>query len=194
MSGAQEQLSFAQTRALMRSDFERLVGWYGGGSLPQRVFWYFQPNYQALFFYRLYRWLFVKGWKNSARLLFLYSLYATGVEISPTTSIGAACLLEHAFGIILCGRIGARCSFAGQCGTGGGIGECDIGGGPGLPVVGDDVRFGPKALVLGPIRIGSRVAIGASAIVTVEVPDDSEVLPLPSKIIRVKMGRAESAP
>jgi serine O-acetyltransferase len=184
----QERLSWAQTRALIRSDFERLAAWYGGGSLSRRIYWFFQPNFQPLFFYRLYRHLYLKGWHNLARTLALLSLYATGIEISPRASIGPGCLIGHGFGVMLFGRIGANFTIFGQGGMGGGFGETDIGGGPGYPVVGDDVVFGMKALVLGPVRIGNRVKLGPASLVMSNVPDDATVLSLPSKIIKVRMG------
>jgi serine acetyltransferase len=185
-----ERLTWADTRRLIRADFARLCAWYGGGTFSKRVFWFFQPNFQALFLYRLYRHLYVNGWRNSARLLFLYSLYLTGVEISPTTSIVPGCLIAHAFGVILFGKIGARFSIFGQSGMGGGFSEQDIGGGPGYPVVGDDVIFGIKSVALGPVRIGNRVRLSPGAFVTCDVPDDAMVLAAPSKVIRVRMGSA----
>jgi serine O-acetyltransferase len=181
-----ERLTWAQTRYLIRSDFQRLVASYGGGSLSKRMFWFFQPNYQAIFLYRLYRYLYVNGWRNMARLLFLYSLYLTCAEIPPTTSIGPGCFIAHALGIILCGKIGARFSIFGQAGTGGGIGTEDIGGGPGLPVIGDDVVFGIKSIALGPIRIGDRAKLGPMAFVNRDVPDDATVIALPSKTTRAR--------
>ncbi len=189
-----ETLTWRRTRALIRSDFDRLVAWYGGGPLHKRVYWFFQPNFQAMFLYRLYRHLYVKGWHNLSRLLFTYSLYLTGVEIAPTTSIGPACLINHAFGIVLFGKFGARLSLYGQCGTGTGLGSHDdIGGGPGYPVVGDDVVFGIKALALGPIRIGNRVRLGPATFIACDVPADASVITLPSRIIKVQMRAPEPA-
>jgi len=187
-----EGLTWSRTRFLIRSDFIRLCEWYGGGTRLKRAYWFFQPNYQVLFFYRLYRHLYVRGWHNLSRLLFSFCLYMTGAEIPPTTSIGPSCLVNHAFGIILFGKFGARLSVYGQGGTGGGVGSADdIGGGPGYPVVGDDVVFGMKAMALGPIRIGNRVKLGPAAFVTCDVPDEAMVVTLPSKVIKVQMRPAE---
>jgi serine acetyltransferase len=186
-----ERLTWRQTRHLMRSDFVRLATWYGGGSFSRRLFWFLQPNYQALFLYRTYRYLYLKGWRGAARLVFLWSLYWTGAEISPTTSLGPGCLITHASGVVLFGKIGARFTIFGQGGMGGGLGEEDIGGGPGYPVIGDDVIFGMKALALGPIRIGDRVKVGPTALVSRSVPDDAMILAVESKLVRVRMGEAE---
>lgn len=188
-----ERLTWARTRYLIRSDFQRLCAWYHGGALHKRIVWFLQPNYQALFLYRLYRYLYVSDWRGLARLLAIFTQYLTGVEISPTTSIGPGCLLNHAFGIILFGKFGARLSVYGQGGTGGGVlSNDDIGGGPGFPVVGDDVVFGVKATALGPIRIGNRARLGPMALVTCDIPDDAMVISLPSKVIKVRMRSAEA--
>lgn len=48
--------------------------------------------------------------------------------------------------------------------------------GPGCPTIGDNVRIGTGAVVLGPITIGSNVNIGANAIVTKDVPSDTTVI------------------
>jgi serine acetyltransferase len=192
--GSGEALTWVRTRFLIRSDFARLCAWYGGGTAAKRCYWFFQPNYQALFLYRLYRYLYVRGWHNTARLIFTFCLYLTGVEIPPTTSIGPACLINHAYGILLFGKFGARLSLYGQGGTGSGIlSNEDIGGGPGYPVVGDDVVFGIKAMALGPIRIGNRVKLGPAAFLSCDAPDDATVVTLPSKVIKVQM-RAPEAP
>jgi serine O-acetyltransferase len=185
-----ETLTWQQTRWLIRSDFERLVTWYGGGSLAKKMFWFLLPNYQAVFLYRLYRYLYLKGWRNLSRLLFLFSLYATDVEISPATSIGPSCLITHAFGVILFGKIGARLSVYGQSGTGGGININDIGAGPGYPIVGDDVVFGIRSGALGAIRIGDRVKLGPGAVVLRDVPNDAVVLAPEPKILKL----AEQSP
>lgn len=190
-AAADAPLTWADTRRLMRSDYARLVAWYGDGSFTRRLYWFFQPNYQALFLYRIYRNLYVNGWTGAARLLALFSLYWTGAEISPATSIGPGCLIAHAYGVILFGKIGARFQVSGQGGTGGGFGEKDIGGGPGYPVIGDDVELGIKALALGPIRIGNRVKLGPTVCVTRDVPDDALVLAPASKVLKVRMGAVD---
>jgi len=188
-----ERITWPQTRALIRSDFERMLSVYGSGSWSRRVFWFFLPNYQVLFWYRIYRYLFLKGWRNTARLLFLITLYLTRAEISPESSIGPACFIGHACGIILSGKVGARCSLLAQSGIGGGLEEGEVGGGPGLPVVGDDVVFGVRSMALGPIRVGNRVRLGPAAFLNCDAPDDAMVVMLPSKIVHAKPRASASA-
>jgi serine O-acetyltransferase len=52
----------------------------------------------------------------------------------------------------------------------------------GVPVIGDDVFIGVNSTVLGPIKIGDRVRIGANTSVTTDVPSDSIVIGSPAKI------------
>ena len=50
------------------------------------------------------------------------------------------------------------------------------------PILGDDVFIGVNSTVLGPIRIGDRVRIGANTAVTTNVPSDSVVVGSPARI------------
>ena len=50
------------------------------------------------------------------------------------------------------------------------------------PIIGDDVFIGVNSTVLGPIRIGDRVRIGANTAVTTNVPSDSVVVGSPARI------------
>ncbi len=56
-------------------------------------------------------------------------------------------------------------------GIGGGMGRGDVGAGEGLPVIGDNVIIGGRALIVGPIRIGNNVTIGVAAIVIKDVKE-----------------------
>jgi serine O-acetyltransferase len=168
--------SLREAFSWFRRDFARWVSWLGGGSLPQRIYWFLLPSIQALLWFRIARSLYITGWKNSARLISLFSLYLTRIEIPPTSSIGPECLISHAEGVIVCGRIGARCVISGSGGIGGGAKPGDVGGGPGLPWVGDDVFFGQGAAVFGAVRVGSNVTLGANTLTLSDVPSGAVVI------------------
>jgi serine O-acetyltransferase len=178
-------MSWARTRALIASDARRMFTANGGGSLPQRLFWLLMPTYQALFWYRLSRYCFLRGWRNTARLLFLFNLYRTRVEIPPTADIGEACLIGHASGVVLYGRIGARATIYGDAKIGGGIdNSIDIGAGPGYPILGDDVTLGYRAAVLGPFRVGHGARLGPFALAIYDVPAGAKLRARKSVIMR----------
>lgn len=162
--------SWADTKASIRKDFERLVPLMGDPvSLPKKIFWFLLPSFQGLFLYRLYRHAYLHGWRNLANVMFLLSQYVTRVEIPPASSIGPGCLLGHA-PIIVCGRVGAHFTMMGSGGIGGGFDSADIGGGPGLPVLGDNVVMAFRSMVLGPVRIGDGARFGPATTVMRDVP------------------------
>jgi len=62
-----------------------------------------------------------------------------------------------------------------------------IGGRSGLsqfPVVGDNVFIGPGVSILGDLRVGNNVTIGANSVVLNDVPDNAVVVGVPAKIIK----------
>jgi serine O-acetyltransferase len=62
------------------------------------------------------------------------------------------------------------------------------------PTLGNHVVVGTGAKVLGPIKIGNYVKIGANAVVLQDVPDHSTVVGIPGRIVRIKDDRvAEDA-
>ena len=52
-------------------------------------------------------------------------------------------------------------------------------------IVGDNCYFGLNAKILGPVRIGNNVIVGANAVVTKDIPDNAIVGGVPAKIIRI---------
>jgi serine O-acetyltransferase len=62
------------------------------------------------------------------------------------------------------------------------------------PVLGDDVYVGAGAKIIGAVRIGSRVKIGANAVVTRDVPDGATVVGIPARIVRLDGQRVDAAP
>ena len=53
----------------------------------------------------------------------------------------------------------------------------------GVPVIGNNVFIGARAVVIGDITIGNNVKIGAGAVVTKDIPDNCTAVGVPAKII-----------
>lgn len=51
------------------------------------------------------------------------------------------------------------------------------------PIIGDNVRIGAGAKILGSIKIGNNARIGANAVVLKDVPDGATAVGVPAKII-----------
>ena len=52
-------------------------------------------------------------------------------------------------------------------------------------MIGDNVYIGVGAKVLGNIRIGNNVKIGANAVVIKDVPDNATVVGVPARVVKI---------
>lgn len=53
-------------------------------------------------------------------------------------------------------------------------------------IIGDNCYFGYGSIIMGPVKIGNNVTIGAGCVVTKDIPDNAVVVGNPSKIIKFK--------
>ena len=177
-------VSLRSTLGLARSDLVRMARVHNIRPSPLRiVFLLLFPSTVALVLHRFSHLCYRKRLRSLAWLLYLANYYLTGADIAPATSIGHSCLIGHVSGTIISGRLGNNVSLFGSCGVGGGMGEDDVGAGPGLPVIGDNVVVGFRAAILGPIRIGDNCLIGACALVMKDIPAGKVVMGSPARII-----------
>jgi serine O-acetyltransferase len=115
-------------------------------------------------------------WAGAARLLSPIYKGAVALEIR-CGDIGGGMCSYHGFAtIILAQRIGQDFLF-GQQVT---VGYDDRGG---SPTIGDRVRIGAGAIVIGPISIGDDAVIGAGAVVVKDVPSGVVVGGVPARVI-----------
>ena len=113
----------------------------------------------------------------------------TGIDLPTGTTIGKGFYIGH-FGCIFISpltTLGENCSISQGVTLGlGGRGET-----LGSPVVGDNVYFGAGCKVLGKIKIGTKVRIGANAVVLQDVPDGATAVGIPARIIEAPKKPAE---
>jgi serine O-acetyltransferase len=165
-------MTFLETLRNIKSDYIRMGQLQGIKLLPIRfLFVAMTPAIVALTLYRFSHYFYVKRLRVLARLLWLFNLYLTGVDISPSSEIGESCYIGHTVGTVISGKLGKNVILMNGPSIGGGLGRGDVGAGDGLPVIGDNVVIGARALVGGPIRIGNNVIIGAGALVTKDVKE-----------------------
>lgn len=96
--------------------------------------------------------------------------------------LGGGIFFSHAWGTVLnCERIGYGCSFLQNTTFGN---KPTKEGKPARPWLGDNVKVGANAVVIGDVHIGNNVKIGAGAVVTKSIPDNCVVAGNPARIIK----------
>jgi serine O-acetyltransferase len=105
----------------------------------------------------------------------------TGIEIHPGAQIGRRFFIDHGMGVVIgeTAEIGDDVLLY-QGVTLGGTGKDT---GKRHPTIGNGVVIGTGAAILGNIRIGDNVKVGAGSVVVRPVPDHSTVIGVPGRVV-----------
>jgi serine O-acetyltransferase len=140
----------------------------------------------AMAVYRFGRWRYQIRWpwlrvpfSALYKALRLTSEILTGIELPSEATVGRRLRIDHFGGIIISGDavIGDDCVIRNGVTIG-----LRYPGQRGSPVIGNRVDIGAGAKILGAIRIGDDVAIGANAVVLVDVPSRSIAVGVPARV------------
>jgi serine O-acetyltransferase len=104
-----------------------------------------------------------------------------GVSIPHYTEIGSGLFLPHPNSIVVnsLAVIGKNCTIC----HGVTIGSANRGKKKGCPVIGDEVYISPGAVIIGKVKVGNGVIIGANSVVSEDLPDNAVTAGNPSVII-----------
>ena len=116
-----------------------------------------------------------------SRFFLKHYMYKFGISIPYTTKIGSGFYIGHFGGIVVNGHceVGKNCNISHSVT----LGKANRGSRKGYPRLGDNVYIGPGAKLIGNIKIGNNVAIGANCVVTKDIPDNAVVVGIPGKVI-----------
>ena len=173
----------ATLRQDLRADIDTYLeyaGEYDASSpgLSKRISALATPSVTACALYRVSRWLYAKGLGRFSLAVALLNFFLTRVSICPASEIGGGLYIPHpATSIVFQGHAGRNLRlFAGS-------GICAAPTPPlhryalrGTPTLGDDVALGSKALIEGPVTVGSGCRIGINAVVRRDIPAGAIVL------------------
>lgn len=142
----------------------------------------------AMMLYRFGRWRYKIRWRwLRMPFSFLYKVLKpiseilTGIELPCEATLGRRFRIDHFGGVVISGDA----VFGDDCVIRNGV---TVGlkhtGCRGAPNLGNRVDIGAGAKILGPIRIGDDVVIGANAVVLMDVPSNSIAVGVPARVLR----------
>ncbi len=145
------------------------------------------PGTCAVYIYRIARWFDGLSIRLVSRILQNIGIMLTGTDLNPRSDIGKGFIIFHTPATAFTGKIGENAVSAGALKAGGDGSDLDIGAGPGLPVIGDNVQFGVDILILGPVKIGDGCWVLSRASIFKDIPAGSIVAGTPARVV----GKAE---
>jgi len=140
------------------------------------------PGFHAILLHRFAHKLYRAKVPLLPRLISQIGRFTTGIEIHPGARIGRRFFIDHGMGVVIgeTTEIGDDVLLY-QGVTLGGTGKEK---GKRHPTLGNRVVVGTGAKVLGNIRIGDGVKVGAGSVVIHPVPDHSTVVGIPGRVVR----------
>lgn len=138
----------------------------------------------AIVIHRLSHRLYCWGLRFIARVISQVARFLTGIEIHPGAKLGKGVFIDHGMGLVVgeTAEIGDNCVLFHNV-TLGGTGKHT---GKRHPTLGNNVYVGTGAIILGPVKIGNNVRIGANSFIYMcDVPDNATVVGIPARIVRL---------
>jgi len=142
------------------------------------------PGFHAVLMHRLAHRLYQWHLPLVPRMISQLSRFLTGIEIHPGARIGRRFFIDHGMGVVIgeTAEIGDDVLLY-QGVTLGGTGNET---GKRHPTLGNRVVVGTGAKILGNIKIGDNVRIGAGSVVVHPVLDHSTVVGIPGRVVRMR--------
>ena len=137
---------------------------------------------KALSYYRVAHALYKRKFRLLSRMLSQRAKRLTGIEIHPAATLGEGIFIDHGAGVVIgeTAEIGNNVTIY-QGVTLGGTGKHT---GKRHPTIGNNVMISSGAKVLGPVKIGDFVKVGAGSVVLKDVPPHSTIVGVPGRIVR----------
>ena len=144
------------------------------------------PGVKAVFFHQIAHFFSVAKFDLVARIISQFSRFLTGIEIHPKAKIGKNLFIDHGMGVVIgeTSEIGDNVTIYHAVTLGGispSINSDNQRNTKRHPTLMDNVVVGSGAQILGPVVIGSNAKIGANAVVTKDVQENSVMVGIPAK-------------
>ena len=144
------------------------------------------PGAKAVFFHRIANFFSIAKFNLVARIISQFSRFLTGIEIHPSAKIGKNLFIDHGMGVVIgeTSDIGNNVTIYHMVTLGGispSINSEEQRNVKRHPTLMDNVVVGSGAQILGPVVIGKNAKIGANAVVTKDVAENSVMVGIPAK-------------
>ena len=144
------------------------------------------PGAKAVFFHRIANFFAIAKFNLVARIISQFSRFLTGIEIHPSAKIGKNLFIDHGMGVVIgeTSEIGDNVTIYHMVTLGGispSINSDDQRNTKRHPTLMDNVVVGSGAQILGPVVVGKNAKIGANAVVTKDVDENSVMVGIPAK-------------
>ena len=144
------------------------------------------PGAKAVFFHRIANFFAIAKFNLVARIISQFSRFLTGIEIHPNAKIGKNLFIDHGMGVVIgeTSEIGDNVTIYHMVTLGGispSINSDDQRNTKRHPTLRDNVVVGSGAQILGPVVVGKNAKIGANAVVTKDVDENSVMVGIPAK-------------
>ena len=173
---------FKETRQLIKEDLAALAQ----PTLRSFIyFWRHKATFRLLTCLRILSCLKgFKAWKPVYGLICTYYRhlsYITGIQIDIGAKIGGGICFPHHSCIIINGlaKIGKNVVIFQGVTVGGMRGK-------GVPNIGDNVVLASGSKIIGKVKIGNNVFVGANAVVTKDIEDNAVVVGVPAHVLNHK--------
>jgi len=144
------------------------------------------PGVKAIFFHKIANFFAIAKFDLVARIISQFSRFLTGIEIHPKAKIGKNLFIDHGMGVVIgeTSEIGDNVTIYHMVTLGGispSINSDDQRNTKRHPTLMDNVVVGSGAQILGPVVVGKNAKIGANAVVTKDVDENSVMVGIPAK-------------
>ena len=148
------------------------------------------PGVKAVFFHKISHFFYIAGFDLIARIISQSVRFFTGIEIHPGATIGKNLFIDHGMGVVIgeTSIIGKNVTIYHAVTLGGiapSINSDSQRNEKRHPTIGDDVVIGSGAQIIGPVTVGKCARIAANAVVVNDVADDTTMVGVPAKAIKV---------
>lgn len=134
----------------------------------------------AMKFYRVERWLYIHHFTIFAKIIYRIMQIILGCTIPYTVDLGKNVTISHFHGIVIHheSKVGEGTYLYQHVTLGGRNGQRG-------PYIGKNCIIGAGACILGNIKIGDNVNVGANAVVLHDVPNNCTIVGVPAKIVKL---------